>query len=376
MVSSLDGGLSSLVLHSSSNALYASGYLLFMRGSSLLAQGFDPDKLSLSGDAVSVAEGVINDRGFQLGVFSASQNGILAYQTGVGIAGARLLIADRNGKALNYLDEIIEHFWARISPTGERFALSVFEPKSRTQNLWMYDLARQSRTRFTSGLNTDFRPVWSPDGKQIAYSAYPKQKGSSLRVKPSTDGTVEETIFESEEALLITDWSPKGDLLCVTRVSSKTQADVVFVNLTGEKKVRELVASAYNESEGRFSPDGRWIAYASDETGQSEIYLRSLSGSGSAMKVSSAGGTQPVWRRDGKELFYVSKENKMMAAEIRASGSSIVVVALRELFTRTPIMIDYDVFPDGNRFLINRQIEPVETDPVTIVVNWTKKLKK
>jgi len=375
MVSSLDGGPSSLVLHSSSNPVYASGYLLFMRGSSLLAQRFDPGNLSLSGDALSVAEGVINDPGFSLGVFSASQNGILAFQTGVGIAGARLLIADRNGKALNYLDEIIEHFWARISPNGERFALSVFEPKSRTQNLWMYDLARQSRTRFTSGLNTDFRPVWSPDGKQIAYSAFPKQTGSALLVKPSSGGAAE-TVIDSQEHLQVSDWSPSGDFLCLTRFGAKTQTDILLVNLVGDKNIREFAASAYNESDGRFSLDGRWIAYSCDETGQSEVYLRPISGSGSTIKVSSGGGSLPVWRHDGKELFYVSKENKMMAAEIRASATSISVGTLRELFARTPIMTDYDVFPDGNRFLINRQIEPTETDPITIVVNWTTKLNK
>jgi serine/threonine protein kinase len=377
MVSSLDGGPSSFILNSSSNAAYASGYLLFMRGASVLAHRFDPDNFSLTGDALSVAEGVINDPGFSLGVFSTSQNGILAYQTGVGLAGARMVIVDRRGKPLNYLDDVIEHFGPRISPNGERIVLNIFEPKSRTQNLWMYDLARQSRTRFTSGLTADFSTVWSPDGKQIAYIATDAEgRRGAIRLQPSSGGSSNETVLESEENLFVSDWSPNGDFLCLTRFSVKTQTDVLFVNLSGEKKIREFAASAYNESDGRFSPDGRWIAYSSDETGQTEVYLRPLSGSGSAIKVSSAGGTQPVWKRDGKELFFVSKENKMMAAEIRSSGSSIFVGAARELFARTPIMAEYDVFPDGNRFLINRDIEPTETDPVTIVVNWTTKLKK
>ncbi len=375
IAASIDGGPSKLVLSSASNAVYASGYLLYMRSSSVLAQRFDPGDFSLTGEAVSIAEGVINDPGFSLGVFSSSQNGILAYQTGVGLSGARMVIVDLQGKVLNYVDDIIEHLWVRISPDGRRIVMGIFEPKSRTNNIWMYDLSRESRTRFTSGLAVDFNPVWSPDGKSIGITTI---DGKLYRVhtRPSGGGGNDEVLAESPNYLAVTDWSPDGTALCVTEVSASAQTDIAIVTFDKEKKPRDFIHTAYNESHGRFSPDGRWIAYSSDETGQSEIYLRQYPGPGTAIKVSTAGGENPVWRRDGRELFYVSRDNKMIAAEMRISGSSVEIGAVRTLFTRTPTMSEYDVFPDGKRFLINRLIEPTETDPVTIVVNWTKQLKK
>ena len=332
MASSLDGGPSTIVLNSSSNATYASGYLLYMRGSSVLGQRFDPGDLSLTGDAVSVAEGVINDPGFSLGVFSASQNGILVYQTGVGLAGARMVIVDRQGKMINFVDDIIEHFWMRISPDGQRIAMSIFEPKSRTQNLWMYDLVRHSRTRFTSGLMSDANPVWSPDGKRIAYTVFSEHK-ASIHVRPAAGGGSEEVLVESKSAMRTTDWSPDRNAICLTSWGEQTQADIWIQTVDGEKKMWEFVKTAYNEDEGRFSPDGRWIAYSSDETGQSEIYLRPYPGPGAAIKVSTSGGSTPVWRHDGRELFYVSIDNKTMSAEIRSSGASVSIGAVQELFT-------------------------------------------
>ena len=375
-VGSLDGGPGKLVLSSSSNAVYASGYLLFMRGSSVLAQRFNTGDFSISGDAVAVAEDVINDPGFSLGVFAASQNGILAYQTGVGLAGARMVVVDRQGKVLNYVDDIIEHFWMRISPDEHRIALGIFEPKSRTQNLWMYDLAKGGRTRFTSGLRPDVDPVWSPDGKQIAYMSFDVHDRFTLHVRPSSAGGTDQVLYQSNDILRTTDWSPDGSTLCFTRYSGQTHGDVMVISLNGEKQVRGIAQTAYNEEDGRFSPDGRWIAYSSSETGQSEIYVRPYPGPGTSIKISPAGGAAPCWRRDGRELFYVSNDNKMMSVDIRESASSIEGGTARELFPRTPIMEVYDAFPDGKRFLINRIIEPTQTDPVTIVVNWTEKLKK
>ena len=375
MVGSLDGGRSTLVVNSSSNAAYASGYLLYMRGPSLLAQPFDESGMSVTGDAMSVAEGVINDPGFSLGVFSASGNGILAYQTGVGLAGARMIIVDRQGKVLDFLGDIIEHFWMRISPEGKRVILGIFEPKSRTQNLWMYDLARGSRSRFTSGLASDVNPVWSPDGKKIAYSSI-SGRDFRIHVRPAAGGGSDDVVFELNEPVRPTDWSPDGSALCLDHFGERTQADVWILAMTGDRKMREFVQTAYSEGEGRFSPDGRWIAYTSDETGQPEIHIRPFPGPGTALKVSTSGGSAPAWRRDGRELYFISSDNRTMAAEIREAGTSLRVGAITALFPRTPIMSDYEPFADGRRFLINRLIEPKETDPVTIVVNWTAKLKK
>jgi len=374
MVASLDGGQSKLVLNTSSNAAYASGYLLYMRGSTLLAQRFDESDFSLSGDAISVAERVINDPGFSLGVFSVSQNGILAYQTGVGLAGARMHIVDRQGKVISVLGDVIEHFWPQISPDGKRIILGIFEPKSRTQNLWMFDLNRASRTRFTSGLSADINPVWSPGGDKIAY-AVNKANSFSIHVRSVTGGN-EEVLIRSDSPILPTDWSPDGSVLCSEQVGEGGQTDILILPVRGEKKLQPFVSTVYDEGMGRFSPDGKWIAYHSNETGQLEIYLRPFPGPGTAVKVSTSGGTNPAWRRDGRELYFISSDNKTMAADIREAGSSVQVGTIQALFSRTPIMAEYEPFADGKSFLMNRLIEPKETDPVTIVVNWTERLKK
>ncbi|MEX2117842.1 MAG: hypothetical protein WEB37_13250, partial [Bacteroidota bacterium] len=387
MAGSLDGGPGRFVVNSSTNAVYASGYLLYMRGGTLLAQQFDESSLSVTGDAISVAEGVINDAGFSLGVFTASGNGILAYQTGEGIAGARMVVVDRQGRELEYLGEVIEHFTTRISPDGRRIVQSIFEPKSRTQNLWMHDFTRGDITRFTSGIDGAMFPVWSPDGRKVAYARFGSgdetiAESYEIPVQPVAGGSAEEVLIKSETLITPTDWSPDGKAICLgisprfTRVASSTQSDLWIQALDGDKKMRPFVESPYNETDGRFSPDGRWIAYTSDETGKREIYLRPYPGPGTAIKVSTSGGSVPVWRRDGRELFYVNDSNKTMSAEIRSTGSSVAIGVVQELFARTPIMAEYDVFPDGKRFLINRLIEPSETDPVTIVVNWTEKLRK
>jgi Tol biopolymer transport system component len=375
MAASLDGGPPATVVSSSANAQFASGYLLYMRGSSLLAQRFDESSLAVTGDAMAVAEGVINDAGFSLGVFSASQNGIMAYQTGVGVAGARMVILDREGKELGFVGDVIEHFWPRISPDGSRVVLGIFEPKSRTQNLWMYDIARGSRTRFTTGLSIDYNPVWSPDGRRIAHGA--NRAGTiTVPVRPAAGGGTDEVALESIAPVSTSDWSPDGSALCLNRRGEKTQTDIWILPLDGDKKPRVFVQTAYNESGGRFSPDGRWIAYVSDETGQEEVFIRPYPGPGTALKVSDAGGRAPAWRRDGRELFYVSADNRTMAVEIRSNGPAIEAGTTRTLFTRTPLMSEYDPFPDGKRFLVNRLIEPKETDPITLVTNWTEKIRK
>ncbi|MBI3110675.1 MAG: protein kinase, partial [Ignavibacteriales bacterium] len=371
---SLDFTTNKMLMNTSANVIYASGHLLFMRGGTLLAQQFDESALELKGDPITVAENVINDPGFNLAVFSASENGILAYQTGVGLAGARMMIVDRTGKELGFVGDVIEHFITRISPDGRKVIASVFEPRSRTQNLWVYDLARNARTRFTTGLATDFNPVWSPDGMRIAF--YSNKDGMyRIYTRPADGVGIEETLVTSTKRIAPTDWSRDGRHI-VYQQFNPVQSDIWVVPRSGEKKPLPFLQTQFEEFDARFSPDGRWIAYASNETGINEVYIRPFPGPGTSAKVSAAGGASPVWQRDGSELFYIDRENKLMSAEMRIRGAGIEIGTIRALFTRTPVMSDYEPFPDGKRFLMNRNIEPKKTDPITIVVNWDAGLKK
>jgi serine/threonine protein kinase len=376
MLGSLDGDPPKLIMQSSSDAVFASGHILFMRGSTLLAQRFDENSLSLAGDPTPIAEGIINDPGFSLGVFSASQNGILTYQTGTGSSGARMVIVDRAGVVQQYVGEVNEHYTPSISPDGKKIVVDIFEPRSRTQNLWMYDMARRQSTRFTSGNSIDLNPVWSPDGDRIAYMAITRQ-GYSIRIKPLASREPEETIHQSSSFTYPTDWSPDGSVLLITQIGGNANNDILQADMDGGGTVSELLNSKFNEGNGMFSPDGRWIAYESNETGKSEIYVRPYPGPGSAVKVSESEGYLPHWNSNGRELFYVDFENKnrTMSAEIRTTRTSIDIGTVKTLFARTKVMFEYDVFPGSNRFLVNRNIEPAETDPLTIVVNWTEKLK-
>jgi serine/threonine protein kinase len=373
-VASTDFKTNKKLVSTVANAIVVSGRLLFMRGATLLAQDFDEGKLDLKGDPVALAEGVINDPGFNLAVFSASENGILAYETGVGISGARMMITDRNGKELGFIGDVIEHFNPCVSPDGKRLATFIFEPRSRTYNLWLYDLARNARRRFTTGFNADLTPMWSPDGSQIAFISI--RKGlRAVYLRPSEGGGTEEQIDTSSSVRIITDWSHDGKYIATERYGA-AKGDIWMIPRSGEKKPFAFLQTQFNEGEARFSPDGRWVAYSSNETGQVEVFVRPFPGPGTGVKVSSSGGYTPKWNPDGKEIYYISTDNKTMAAEIRVKGSNVEVGAVRPLFTRTPMMGEYDLFPDGKRFLINRLIEPKETDPITIVVNWTEMLKK
>ncbi|MEX0736776.1 MAG: protein kinase [Bacteroidota bacterium] len=375
-VASLDLKVHKPLLNSSANALVAGGQLLFMRGTSLMAQSFHSGSLELEGNATTLATGIINDPGFNLAVFSASQNGLLAYQTGEGLAGARMAILDRTGRELGFVGDIIEHFTPRPSPDGHRLVAFIFEPKSRTSNLWIYDLQRGGgRTRLTSGLAIDTNPVWSPDGSKIAFA---RREGGEFAVvvRPATGVGAEEILFRSGRRTLPTDWSKDGEFLVCDMWSEASQWDIAVIRMNKEKKPVPFLQTPFMEFSARFSPDGRLLAYTSNETGQEEVFLRPFPGPGTALKISTAGGNFPVWSRDGRELYYTSPDNRTMSATILRKGPAVEIETVKALFQRSPFMRELEPFPDGARFLVNRVIEPKETDPITIVVNWDAMLMK
>jgi eukaryotic-like serine/threonine-protein kinase len=377
LVGSLDSKESKLLFHTHANAIYTSEHLLFLRLNTLMAQPFDAKRLELTGEAFPVADPVQEDEGRMHGVFSASENGVLTYVEGASGGGWQLIWVDRSGKKLGEVPGADAYADAQISPDGKRLAFTL---RSSGNDIWVYDIARGVKTRLTFGSassQANSAGVWTPDGRQIAYSCARAAK-FGLCLRPSDGSGNEEVILAGTEyPRYPNDWSPDGKLL--TYYESRLGVlGIWMLPLSGERKPYPFLQSPFNQFGARFSPDGKWLAYFSLESGRAEVYVVPFPGPGGKWQVSTGGGTWPRWRRDGKEILYLSPDNKLMAAEVRASGSSFEIGAVRALFETRPYRsggATFDVSADGQRFIIDYAQEQPSA-AITLVVNWTADLKK
>ena len=373
-VGSLDGGKPKLLVQARSNAVYAAGHLLFVRHKTLLAQRFDPKSLTLSGDAVPIAENVQDDPGFFNAVFSVSQQGTLAYQEAGGTIGlSEVAWIDRSGKKIGVLGDPADYYDPRISPDGRRVAVVIGDPG----DIWIYDVSRPARTRLTFAPGSDNAPTWSPDGRRVAFSS--QRSGSGDLYARAASGTGADELLSSSKVVKVANsWSPDGRYLVYTAVPEApgSKADLWLLSVA-DRKASPLARTEFDEVAGAFSSDGRWLAYASNESGRFEIYVKTFPELGGNWQVSTAGGIEPRWRRDGKELFYLTTDGKVMAVEVHTDGA-FEVGTPQALFV-TPFKNAsgwrYDVTPDGQRFLVNRPVDE-ESSPITLVQNWTALLKR
>jgi Tol biopolymer transport system component len=362
------------------NAIYAPpGYLLTVHNGALLAHPFDEKSMQIVGDPVRVADQVAGSS-TQLASFSASANGVLAYSSGLTTL-SRLEWFDRQGKALGAATEVGDYVNFRLSPDDRRVAVSRADPQTNTSELWLLELARGVLTRFTFDAANDTAPVWSPDGKRVFFRS-DRAGGNYPFEKPSTGAEPERQVSSGFEAVFPTDWSPDGKFIVYHTGSSKTASyDVMVLPRSGGAGPEPFAQSTFIEIDGHFSPDQRWLAYASDESGRMEVYVQPFPRSGSRWQVSTGGGSEPHWRRDGKELFYLAPDRKIMAVTVRAA-STFESDAPRPLFqTRAPFpgtiyRMNYDVTGDGTRFLVNTLVEGASSSPIYVVVNWPAALKK
>ncbi len=376
-VASLDNQERKLLLPDHSNVVYGSGYLLFRRDRSLMAQPFDTERLELTGDAFPIADHLRIYTNPMSAVFSVSENGVLVYQAGTALAGSQLVWFDRNGEQLGVLGDPAYYRDADLSPDGKKVAVDIRDTRLDTQDIWFYDVARGLRTRFTFDSAPGAVPVWSPDGSRIIYCS--KRKGPfDLYQRASNGAGTEEVLPESNLTKYPTSWSRDGRfVLYYTWGDPKTRADLWVLPMFGDRKPFPILQTEAIEAKGRFSPDGRWIAYISDESRQLEVYLTPFPGPGGKQQVSIAGGSEPRWRGDGKELFYLAADNKLMAAEVKIKDSTLEIGAVRSLFETHPAQQGrVNVTADGQRFLINTLVEEKGSSPVTLVVNWTADLKR
>jgi Tol biopolymer transport system component len=356
------------------------GRLLFLREGTLMAQPFDAKRLSLAGDPVPVAErvGSFRDGGF----FSASNTGVLVYRTAD--ADSQVTWFDRQGAVTGRASEPGGFRNAALSPDGARAVVSRTNPQDATKaDLWLLDLLRGSgATRLTLGAVKAEFPAWSTDGKRIIFTLGNSRLHQKLA---SGEGDEEEVLQVSSGGLVKAfGWSPDGRFLLYTAVADlkATRWDLWVLPHDNPKPV-PFVRTAFDEIEGRFSPDGRWVAYVSNQSGLNEVYVRGFatdfsSGSasaGGATLVSRGGGTAPRWRRDGRELFYLAPNGKMMAVDVKA-GQVFDAGTPTALFQTPPGAIVGDVTPDGRRFLLVTPVGPSASAPFTAVLNWTVGLKK
>ncbi|MFY9561956.1 MAG: protein kinase [Terriglobales bacterium] len=374
---SLDGKENRLVMRGFTNVAYAAGRLLFMRDSTLMAQLFDPTAGVVQGEAERLAEDVLVDGTIWRAQFDVSSAGLLAYGSG-GVTPWQAMWYDRAGKPLGAASERVMNLLSlRLSPDGARLATEAGETNGE---IWIYDRKRQVNTRLTFGPGASSSPVWSPDEQWVAYAGI---RGKINLYRKTTNGVGQEELLLEGDGTNRNplDWSPDGKSLLFGVGDLSSTGQVWVLPLTGDRKPLPLTQKTYMAISARFSPDGHWVAYTSNESGRPEVYVMPFGGGAGKWQVSGAGGTQPVWRHDGKELFYWSAENTLMSVPITLKTGVVEVGAAHPLFRfNNPVGIvgvisPYDVTPDGQRFVLITT--PNQTPrPITLVTNWTAELKK
>jgi|HubBroStandDraft_2_1064218.scaffolds.fasta_scaffold00421_7 serine/threonine protein kinase/Tol biopolymer transport system component len=376
-VASLDGKLNRFLVASLAGAAYAQGNLLYVRESTLLAQPFDLSSLSLSGAPHPVADNVVLDLGVWHSTFTASLvSNTLIFQTGAAMAQSRLEWVDRSGKHLSYVDEQGVYLGPRISKDGQHFLVTSGDP---THDVWLYNSGGPQKTRLTFDGFIAGEPVWSPDGSRFTVTLGMPNSMFRIVTRSSSGAGESRTVQELPSSDTATDWSPDSRYL-LTESANLTSGDseLSIVPLDGKEKPRLLpVANTGTQTSGQFSPDGKFIAFTMLANGTPQIFVVPSAGGNGMWQASSLGGHWPRWSRDGKQLYFISMRNEMMSVEIYEKNDSIEVGHPERLFAYRPSvriyrtgMINYDVSPDGKRFLVVVAADE-NNRPLTVVQNWT-----
>ena len=364
---SLDGRENRPLFRSQANAVYADGFLLFARGNQLMAQPFDPASGKLSGEPQDLAKGIMNDASTWHMDASASSGGLLVFGSGAS-GDLQLVWMNNSGKEISTVaDKLEELQGAVVSPQGDRIALQI---DAGENDIWVLDLSRGVRTRLTFGPVANTSPVWSPDGKWIAYAS-PRTGRFNLYRKPSDGSGAEELLLTDDQGIDPSDWSHDGKYLIYTRGGPTGQTWAL--PLQGERKPSMVLSRG---AFAKFSPDGRWLAYTSDESGAFEVYVVAFGGGQAKYQVSANAGQLPRWGRDGKELYFLDATFDIFAVPVRdADGALQFGVPQTVVSNWSAPLAFYDVAPDGKKILLNRIAQQV-SQSVTVVTSFTAGLKR
>jgi Tol biopolymer transport system component len=372
-VGSLDSKDSTRLFAASSKALYADpGYLLYHREGVLLAQPFDAKKLEVTGEPVRIADQLAYTSTGAHAAFSVSQNGVLTYRDD-STSLQQFVWVDRTGKTLNSAGEPGRYGGFDLGPDGRQIAVARDDPSAPgNRDIWLLDPDRGGATRLTTDPAGEDFPVWSPDAHQIAFSS--NRQGAYRIFWKQASGLGDETLLsESRRIDVVTDWSKDGRYIAYTSLLSSS--DLYVLPQFGDRQPVAIVQSRFNKRQARFSFDSRWLAYASDESGQWQIDVISFPAADQKRQVSTSGGVQPRWKRDGTELYYLAPDGDLMAVTMKI-GPTVEPGMPRALFDTKLVSVtgnvrdNYAVTPDGDRFLIKRPVAALKTDPITVVLNW------
>ena len=373
-----------LLLRNDSNAIYAApGYLLFVRDNTLMAQRFNPRSLALEGEAKPVADHVAVNTDTWRGILTASANGELLYQHGAASGGSQLVWYDASGKQGEpVLPETAAYSQPALSPDASKLAFML--ETNGVADIWVLDLARHTKTRLTFGPQYSNWPVWWPDGKSIVFGYGGSASGESL-YRQNADGTgSKEKLLETPGIIVIPfSVSPDGRYIAYMRRDPKSNTSIdiwalpMFPDQSGERKPFPVVATNFSDVYPSFSPDGKWLAYANNETGRFEVYIQPFPSGAGRWQVSTAGGARPNWRKDGKELYFVF-DGQIMAVDVSQKDASLQLGTPHALFKATTVTGTsgpYTVSADGKKFVMNTVSPQSITEPLTLITNWPADLK-
>jgi Tol biopolymer transport system component len=346
------------------------GYLLFVRDKTLVAQPFDAKALKTTGEPIPLAEHVGTDA-VGLARFSVAGDGTLVYRTGE--SGDRFLWVDRSGREGETVGDPGEYHNPAFSPGGDRLAFNLADPRSGKTDIWVRDLKRGVSSRFTFGTGDAFAPLWSPDGRLIVF----RQALDLFEKAAGGQGEEEKLLLKSDEMKVACDWSRDGRYIAFQSRGKETSWDIWMLPTFGDRKPIAFLKTQFAEALPVFSPDGRFLAYQSDESGRNEVYVQSFPGPGGKWQISASGGVEPRWRADGKELFYRAPDQRLMAVEIQA-GSGFAAGVPQPLFLGrfdvATVRNRYLPAADGRRFFTVAPLGREAMTPTTVVLNWFAEL--